>query len=110
MGVPFHNADRKTPSNGLVGFGRRPPGLRQLRHAWFIRQAVLESRANIEELSNALVVVATPRRAGRLVIPIPDSGKIGFAVGRSRRGSGKIGLAVRRSRDSGSWILHPLRR
>ena len=39
----------------------------------------------------------------------PDSGKIGLAVGRSRRGGGKIRFAVRRSRDSGSWIVQPLR-
>ena len=41
---------------------------------------------------------------------LPEAGQIGLPVRRPGRRRGQVGFAARRARDSGSRVVHPLRR
>ena len=62
---------------------------------------------------NAESIDVRPEQAGHFIerrgLHLPESGKVGLAIGGARRRSGEIRLAVARAGNPGRGIVHPLR-
>src|SRR5262249_10518335 len=97
-----------------------PINLSSRSHRHFPR---LQIHENVHKIARYLADVVTRNCVGQLIqtakealnlawlwcLHLPDTRKIGFAVGSPRRGRGKVRLAILGSRNPRSWVVQPLR-